>query len=136
MTVPRLHMPRSVHKIKLMQRLREQAAQLGFNSVSELLHEWYFIDNVSVYEMCSRLTLDRYTLRKIMDDLQIPTKPKGGANNVKLVITNEMINEVSTYGISDCARRWGVSYELIYRQLREWSKKKQKEQKNDLLGES
>lgn len=91
--------------------------KMGYKSESDFWIDLYVTQGLSISQLIIRLGISRNTIRARLEKHGIPIRSRGGANNQKLEITDELINEIRDEGITPVAKRLGLSYTTIYKRL-------------------
>jgi DNA-binding transcriptional ArsR family regulator len=100
--------------------LENVAKHAGFSDYKSLLEQWYKIDGVSLEELAERLHISQLRVRKHLARYGIPLRKRGGANNVKVVLTNALLKEIAKDGIPAVSTRLGVSEGRLYTRIQQW----------------
>jgi transposase-like protein len=93
------------------------AQQLGYENELALLTDYYIVRKLSVAEIAEKLDVSRHALRSTLCRLGIEIRGRGGPNNKKLAITDELVEEIRVDGIAAVAKKLGLSYTTVYKRL-------------------
>lgn len=96
------------------------AKERGYETTAKMLHEMYVVQHMSLESITETLVLPHWTARRILVQLGIQIRSKGGPNNVLIEVTPELIEEVSRDGVTAAARTLGVHPLSLHTRLREW----------------
>lgn len=91
-----------------LHELEAVARKAGYPDYRALLYDYYVTQGFSIEETGRRLGIARYRVRRHLVRFGITLRSKGGPNNVKIVVTKELLHEVALDGIAEVARRLGV----------------------------
>lgn len=95
----------------------ETAVKLGFESEEAMWQDYYIVRKLSITQLAERLGVSRNTVRAALERLEIPVRSRGGPNNQKLDVTDELVDEIRRDGIAAVAKRRGLSYTTVYKRL-------------------
>lgn len=104
-------------RLKLHQ-LEKVAQAAGHEDYKSMLYDLYVVQRLSLSTIASQLDVTMGRIRRHLVRYQIPVRGKGGPNNVKVVVTDDLVLEAAKYGIGATAQRLGVSVTTLTRQLR------------------
>jgi hypothetical protein len=96
------------------------AQRAGFADFKSLLDQWYTAEEMSLVEIGERLHVSWPRVRKHLVRYGISVRGPGGPNNVLIVVTNELIQEIARDGIPAAAARLGVQENVLYARIRRW----------------
>lgn len=113
------HLPRNIQLAREQKRLERVARDLGYESSGAMYYEMYVVQRIPLHEISQRLYTPLWSLRKRFDELGITVNKRGGANNVKFELTDELMAEVNRDGISAVCDRLGVNFVSLYLRVRE-----------------
>ncbi len=95
----------------------DAANKLGYPSEHEMWSDLYLAQGLSVLQLAERLGVSRNTVREALSRHGITPRQRGGANNQKVFLTDEIIERVRVYGIAQVARELKVAYATLYKRL-------------------
>lgn len=98
--------------------LDQFAKQQGFEDYSKMLYEFYTVQGLSLVEISSRCHVHWKRTKKHLFRFKIPLRGRGGANNVKVLMTPELLHEIKVNGVPATADRLGVTEHAIRSQLK------------------
>lgn len=101
-----------------MLELNELAKGAGYASYPELLYDFYVARHYSLHECGARLGINWMRVRRHLERFEIPVRKRGGPNNVKVVLTEQLVGEIMRDGLAAVALRLGVSYSVLYSRVR------------------
>lgn len=101
-------------------RLDSVAQERGFENAAAMLHDMYVVQHIPIQKIADTLFTPIWTLRKRFDDVGITVKGRGGRNNVKYEITEELYQEVLRDGIEIVCSRLGVESVPFRQRLQKW----------------
>lgn len=116
-------------------RLAELAEAEGFESVQLMIADLYLVQRVPFKLLAENLRLTEAVLRKRMVGWGITLRPKGGPNNLRAVVTDDVIIECRRDGVMVVSQRIGVHPVTLYLAITAWSTKKKEEEKCLLDGQ-
>lgn len=114
---------RSLRILKERSRLERVAHERGFESYEKLLYELYIVQGYSIEQLQARLFTPHHSLKLKLRELGLITRGKGGPNNRKFVLTDELIAEASRIGVWELSLRLGVDPVQVASRLKEWFNK-------------
>lgn len=93
------------------------AQRLGYDSEAAMWTDYYVTKGLSVSQLAKRLDVSRNTIRDSLDRCGITIRGRGGPNNQKLDITDELVEEIRRDGITKVAKKLGLSYTTLYKRI-------------------
>lgn len=99
-------------------RLDEVLRLSPYDSVEHMLRDLYEVQRWSIPKLMQHLGLAEVTVKSLLRHFGIKTRTRGGANNVKVVLTEELIAEISRDGVTAVALRLGVDYTTLQTKLK------------------
>jgi transposase-like protein len=93
------------------------AQRLGYDTEWAMWNDLYVTRALSITQLAKKLDVSRNTVRSALDRLQIDIRRRGGPNNQKLEITDELIEEVKKDGVAAVAKKLGLPYSTLYKRL-------------------
>ena len=102
-------------KLKDLERL---AQETGYPDYRTLLYELYVVQRIGLYELAARCHMHYRRVRKHLIRFGIQVRGRGGANNVKIVLTPQLLREVMKDGIPAVADRLGVHSSVLRARLK------------------
>lgn len=103
-----------------LHELETVAKLAGFPDYKSLLQQRYQVECVSLQDLAENLHISQPRLKKHLEKYGIPLRKRGGANNVKIVLTAELIQEIARDGIPAVSMRLGVESSVLYARIRRW----------------
>lgn len=100
--------------------LENVARRAGYAEYKDLLVDWYVVQRLALLDIAERLHVTQQRVRKHLVRFGITIRGKGGANNVKVVLTQALLEEVAKDGIPAVAMRLGVAQPVLYARIRAW----------------
>lgn len=100
-----------------LDQLESVARNAGYEDFKSLLHDYYVVQRVGLTTLAERLHIAVPRLKRHLKRFGIEVHGRGGANNTKIVVTPELVREVTRDGIPAVARRLGISITALLRQL-------------------
>lgn len=94
------------------------ARRAGFADFKSLLDQWYTVERMGLTEVGERLHITWKRARKHLIRYGIPIRGPGGANNVLIVMTKELVQEIARDGVPAVAARLGVQDSVLYARIR------------------
>ena len=99
---------RPIYVARRHKHLEQCALQLEQSSVQEMLYELYVVRDLSLHEIATQLSVSPWSVRRYLLAAGITLRRPGGRNNIKVELTQELLDEVSRDGITAVAMRLGV----------------------------
>jgi len=96
----------------------EVAAKLGYTSEVSLWVDLYTTRGLSISQIARKLDVSRNTIRGSLEKAGIQIRKQGGPNNQRLVVTDELVDEIRKDGVAVVAARLGLDYSTLYKRLR------------------
>lgn len=103
---------------RTLQELDRFARKQGFQDYPAMLYEFYTVRGLSLIDIGERCHVHWKRTKKHLIRFKIPLRSRGGANNVKVVMTPELLHEIKVNGVPATADRLGVTEHAIRRQLK------------------
>lgn len=103
-------------KLRLDQ-LEKLARDTGYEDYKSMLVELYAVQRLSLAELAARCGISTERLKRHLARYGLTLRGRGGANNVKVVITPELRREVLLDGVPAVAKRLGVSPLVLYTKM-------------------
>lgn len=94
------------------------ALTLGYDSPLEMWTDLYVTRKLSIAQLSRKLDVSRNTVRDSIRRAGIKLKGRGGPNNRRLIVTDELVEEIRRDGISTVAKRLEIDYTTLYKRLR------------------
>jgi hypothetical protein len=94
------------------------ASRLKYPSEEAMWTELYDRQKLSIAQLATRLGLSRNAVRIELAKRGVHVRGRGGANNAKLTLTNEVLEEIRQEGVMAVAKRMGLNYTTMYKRLR------------------
>lgn len=94
------------------------AADRGHESVEHLFRDLYVRQDMSIEEVAEELHIGPKTAKRWLKKLGIQLRPRGGAQNVKIAFTEELVQEIIRDGVTAVALRLGVDRTTLIWHLR------------------
>lgn len=94
------------------------AQRLGYTSELDMWTDLYCVRKLSISMLAVKLDVSRNTVRTSLERLNIEVRKQGGPNNLKLDVTDGLIDEIKREGIAAVAKRLELSYTTVYKRLR------------------
>lgn len=92
-----------------LQELEDLAAKQGYPSYKDMLHELYVVQGKGLHEIAAMCHVFYRRTRKHLLRFGIPIRARGGPNNVKVVLTDVLVQEIIRDGVPAVAERLGVT---------------------------
>lgn len=96
----------------------EFCSQLGYKNEGDMWKDLYITKDLSITDIARKLNVSRNVVRAALARTNIPPRKRGGPNNSRLVMTEELLEEVKKNGVMAVARRLGLDYSTLYKRLR------------------
>lgn len=90
---------------------------LGYADEAGMWQDLYVTRALSIMQIATKLDISRNAVRDALAKHGIEIRGRGGPNNQKVVITDEVIEQVRTYGIAAVAQQLGIKYSALYKRL-------------------
>lgn len=103
-----------------LDELEVVARRAGFEDYKALLTQWYLADRMSLTTIAERLYISWPRVKKHLKLYGLEIRNRGGANNVQVVLTMDLIHEIARDGLPAVAGRLGVQYSVLNLRVREW----------------
>lgn len=94
------------------------AKRLGYDSPTRMWEDLYLEKKLSISQIETKLDVSRNVVKEQLTKAGIASRSRGGPNNAKVVITDELIAEMKRDGIKAVASRLQLSYTTLYKRLR------------------
>lgn len=94
------------------------ASRLGYRNEVALWEDLYVTKGLSLSQISRKLDVSRNVIRLALARAGIPPRKRGGPNNARVVLTQELIDEIRRDGLPTVARRLGLSHSTLYKRLR------------------
>lgn len=91
------------------------ARQLGYPGEKEMWVDLY--PKNSMTQLALKFSKGINTIRARIDYFQIPKRARGGANNVKVEVSKELLDDCVNLGIHAAAVKWGIKPQTLYQRL-------------------
>lgn len=101
-----------------LHELEKMAKAAGYEDYKTLLYQLYTTQGMSISELSQRLLISQPRVRQHLLHYKLPIRGKGGANNVKVVMTDTLLREIMRDGVPIVAQRLGVDSVVLYQRLR------------------
>lgn len=93
------------------------ATRLGYESPTKMWEDLYEGKKLSLVQIQRKLGVSRNVIRHELVKAGIVSRTRGGPNNKKIVITDDLIDEVKKIGITAVAKRLGLDYTTLYKRI-------------------
>jgi hypothetical protein len=100
---------------KMQTNWEATAKENGFSSEVEMWKSLY--PKMSMSQLAEKFHKGINTIRARLDYHQIAKRNRGGANNTKVDIDQELINDVITIGVGKAALKRGIKPQTLYQRL-------------------
>lgn len=104
-----------------LHELDKLAREAGYVDYVGLLHDLYETKGMGLVELAERCHIAIPRLKRHLARYKIPLHKRGGANNVKIVLTQALIDEATRDGVPAVAARLGVPASVLYQRLKRLS---------------
>jgi DNA-binding NtrC family response regulator len=94
------------------------AQRLGYASDEAMWADLYDVKHLSVAALATRLGISRNAIRSTLKKRGAGMRKRGGANNRREDLSDEIIDEVRKDGVMAVAKRMKVKYTTLYKRLR------------------
>lgn len=94
------------------------ASQLGYDSPQAMFRDLYVTKHLSIAQIETKLDVSRNVIKEQLLKAGIPKRKPGGPNNAKVVLTQELLDEIRKDGVRAVADRLKLSYTTLYKRLR------------------
>lgn len=91
---------------------------MGYDDDVEMWRDLYESKSLSISQLSRKLGVSRNVVRACLEKAGIKKKKRGGPNNTRCVVTDEMVEEIRRDGISAVAKRLGLDYTTLYKKLK------------------
>lgn len=92
-----------------------EALKLGYHSEEEMWKALY--PQSSMTQLAEKFKKGINTIRNRIDHYKIEKRSRGGANNVKVEINKEMLDDVISLGVQKAAVKYGIKPQALYQRL-------------------
>ena len=93
------------------------AKQLGYETEKDMWVDLYSTKKLSIQQLAEKLDIGRNTVRDALERYEIPIRPRGGPNNRRLFLTDDILEKVKQNGVAATARELGVGYTTLYKRI-------------------
>jgi transposase len=93
------------------------AQSLNYIGEAEMWKDFYVTKSLSIGDLAKKLDVSRNTVRMRLNACGVTSRNRGGPNNQKLELTDEIVEEIRKDGIAVVAKRLDLSYTTIYKRL-------------------
>jgi len=93
------------------------AQRLKYVDEVEMWNDLYVARGLSISKLALKLDISRNTVRDALDRVGIQLRGRGGPNNQKLEVTDELIEDIRENGVTAVAKKLGLSYTTVYKRL-------------------
>ena len=100
-------MNRTVRMYREQKRLEKVAEERGYDSIESMLYDMYAVQRIPLKRLRELLYTPMWSLRRRLGEI-CKMRSRGGRNNVKVEMTEELYNEVIADGVPTVADRIGV----------------------------
>ena len=90
---------------------------LGYDSETAFWQDLYVEKKLSIAQLSRKLDVSRNVIRDCLKKAGVTSRKRGGPNNSKVVLTEELIEEVRKDGIAVVAKRLEMDYTTLYKRL-------------------
>lgn len=111
---------RTIRMAREAQRLQDLAVAQGYENTDRMLHDLYVVKKTPLKVLVKQLNTPMWTLRKRLDTLGITMRKRGGANNTKVDITKELLQEIARDGVAATSERLGVTYAALLHRVKKY----------------
>lgn len=94
------------------------ASDRGHDSVQHLFYDLYIRQGLSIDAVAEELHIGPQTTKRWLKKLGIQLRPRGGAQNVKITFTPELVEEITRDGVTAVSLRLGVDRTTLLHHLR------------------
>ncbi len=102
-----------------LEQLEAMARVAGYVDYRTMLYELYVVASTSIVRLNALTGIGPNRLKRHLKMYGLDIKGKGGANNVKIVMTPILLREIALYGVPTVARRLGVEPSVLYNRLKD-----------------
>lgn len=81
----------------------------------------------SIEGIASELMVSRHTVRVAFEHFNVPVKTQGGPTRTKLVVTEDLLDEIEANGLTAVAKRLDLDYTTVYKRTRELLRKRKEQ---------
>jgi len=102
-----------------MIKWEETAVQLGYASPEAMWEDFYCKKRIPISKLATQLDVSRNAIREALERYGVKIRGRGGANNTKIEVTDELIERIrkADGSIAVIAKELGVSYTTLYKRL-------------------
>jgi len=93
------------------------ASALGYTGEVEMWKDLYTTRRLSISQLSRKLDVGRNTIRASLGKSGIVLRKRGGPNNQRLVVTDELVEEVRKDGVAAVAKRLKLDYTTLYKRI-------------------
>jgi len=90
---------------------------LGYADEDSMWEDLYVKKELSIGQLAKKLNVSRNTVRASLERANVSMRGRGGPNNLKFDLTDEVIADIRENGIAAVARKLEVSYGTLYKRL-------------------
>lgn len=95
----------------------ELAKQMKYPGEKEMWEDLYSRREMSIAELSRRFDSGTASIHKRLTANGIPTRPRGGKNNQRVVVTAELVERCRNEGVTPVATELGLSYNTLHKAL-------------------
>lgn len=94
------------------------AKGLGYSSAPSMWKDLYETKQLTVAQISRKLNVSRNVVRANLTKAGVKMKGRGGPNNSRVVVTDDLLNEIRKDGLTTTAARHNLDYSTLYKRLR------------------
>ena len=93
----------------------EVARELGHSLARDMWKDLYVTRELSTAAISRKLGVSQNTVRSELTSAGIPFRSRGGPNNTKISMTEEMAQAIAMKGMAAVAKELGIKYGTLYK---------------------
>lgn len=93
------------------------SSSLNYGDERSMWEDLYTVRKLSISQIARKLDVSSNTVRASLMRHGVTTRKRGGPNNQRLVVTDELVDECRRDGIAAVARRLDLDYTTVYKRL-------------------
>jgi len=90
---------------------------LGYDTPEEMFRSLYIEKAMSIAQIAQRFAITPSSARRAIMFHGVPVRSRGGPNNQKVIIDEQLVHEVESHGVIKVARSRGVDPSALYKSL-------------------
>lgn len=103
----------------LLHQLDQLARSAGYEDYKSALHELYVTQGLGLAQLASRFNISQGRVRRHLARFEIPLHGRGGLQHRKVIVTQELLQEIAREGVPAVAAKLGVEPPILYQKLKQ-----------------